>query len=285
MRRSLLFIPANSPAMLQNADIFASDAVIFDLEDAVALSEKDAALHLLDQYLDSNQLDQIEIVVRINGLDTKLGYKDLEVIINNRIDTIMLPKATPKTTLTLSHFLKRMEKKKKLTKKIGIIPIIELASSVLEVSAIAKIDRVNGLLLGGEDLATDLEVGRTKNGQEIFLARSLVVLAAKANQIDAIDTPFTHTDDEISLREDSILAKSLGMNAKACIHPLQIETVNEVFSPSQEEILFAQKIIKAEEKALKENKGAFSVDGKMIDKPIIYRAKKLLAKAEKWNLL
>ncbi|MDI6453377.1 HpcH/HpaI aldolase/citrate lyase family protein [Peloplasma aerotolerans] len=285
MRRSLLFIPANSPAMLQNADIFASDGVIFDLEDAVTLSEKDAALHLLDQYLNTTHFNTLEVIIRINGLDTKLGFRDLEFMIDNRIDTIMLPKANVKTTLTLSHFLKRMERKKKLNKKIGIIPIIESASSVLEASEIAKIDRVNGLLLGAEDLATDLEVERTQSGQEIFLARSLVILVAKANQIDAIDTPFTHVDDEIALKEDSLLAKSLGMNAKACIHPLQIDIVNEVFSPGREEILYAQKVLKAEVQAIKENKGAFSVDGKMIDKPIIYRAKKLLEKAEKWNLL
>src|SRR3989339_279575 len=175
MRRSLLFIPANSPAMLQNADIFQSDGVIFDLEDAVMLSEKDAAVHLLDNFLKSYDFENLEIIVRINPLDSEFSKNELEQIISDQIDTVMLPKATSKNTLALSKILDKMEKTKKISKKITIIPIIELASSVLEVKDIAGINRVSGLLLGGEDLSTDLEVERSEDGIELLLSRSLVV--------------------------------------------------------------------------------------------------------------
>jgi len=285
MRRSLLFIPANAPAMLQNADIFSADAVIFDLEDAVLLSEKDAANQLLKSFLETFNHLTIEKIVRINPVDSHFYETDLNMIVSKHLDTIMLPKATISSVLSLSKSLDRLEKKLKLTKQINIIPIIELARSIIEVDEIANFSRVSGLLLGAEDLATDLEVERTILGNEILYARSKVIIAAKANKIDAIDTPFTHTTDENGLLNDSMFAKSLGMNAKACIHPLQIEVVNTVFSPSEKEISFALKLIEAQKLAINEQKGAFSVDGKMIDKPIIERAQKLLEKAKQWNLL
>lgn len=285
MRRSLLFIPANSPAMLQNADVFAADGVIFDLEDAVTFSQKDAAVHLLANFLQLKSVEDAEIIVRINDLESSFFQKELSLLINADIDTIMLPKATCKTTKTLANLLEKLEKTNKVTKKISIIPIIELASSVFEVNEIAKIERVNGLLLGAEDLTTDLEAQRTEAGLEILLHRSMVVLAARANKIDAIDTPYTNIENSKGLIKDCQLAKQLGMNAKVCIHPNQIDDVNTQFSPSHDEIKQALKIIKATRVAGNMQKGAFSLDGKMIDKPIIQRAEKLLEKAKQWKLI
>ena len=285
MRRSLLFIPSNSPAMLQNADIFGADGVIFDLEDAVSISEKDAARTLLDTFLTMYPLNKLEIIVRINQIETSITSKELEKIVSDRIDTIMLPKATKESTLILLNQLKNIEHEKKLTKKINIIPIIEMATSVLEVSDIAKVERVNGLLLGAEDLASDLEVPRTLESLEILMPRALTILAAKAHKIDAIDTPFIHKDDEEGLEKDALYGKQLGMNAKACIHPNQVEIINEIFSPSMAEIHQALRIIEAHERPENIHKGAFSLDGKMVDKPIIDRAHKLIEKAKAWHLL
>jgi citrate lyase subunit beta / citryl-CoA lyase len=285
MRRSLLFIPANKPAMLQNADIFNADAVIFDLEDSVLTSDKDAANHLLVEFLKVFKLENIEKIVRINGLDTIFGKNDLSMVVSDEIDTIMLPKATTNSLKELDLLLTQIEKKKKLNKKINVIAIIESAKSLVEINEIAKANRVNGLLLGAEDLTLDLEVIRSDDGLEILIPRSLVIIAAKANQIDAIDTPYTNTKFETGLIKDSHLAKSLGMNAKAAIHPLQVELINQIFSPTKKEIEDAKKILDLELDAIKENKGAFSIDGKMIDKPIILRATKTIEKAKKWNLL
>lgn len=285
MRRSLLFIPSNSPAMLQNADIFGADGVIFDLEDAVSVSEKDAARTLLDTFLTMYPLSHLEIVVRINQVETSIQSGELNLIVSDKIDTIMLPKATKQSTLILIGQLKKIELEKNLTKKINIIPIIEMAESVLQVSDIAKLERVSGLLLGAEDLASDLEVSRSIEGLEILMPRALTILAAKANKIDAIDTPFIHKDDEDGLIKDAKFAKQLGMNAKACIHPNQVETINEIFSPSPLEINQALRILEAYQKPENKQKGAFSLDGKMVDKPIIDRAQRLIEKAKAWHLL
>jgi citrate lyase subunit beta / citryl-CoA lyase len=282
MRRSLLFIPSNTPAMLQNAEVFSADAVIFDIEDSVSIDQKDAARHLLNQYLKQFNDLKLEKIVRLNSLDTPFYLDDLELIVSDQIDTIMLPKATIQTVSELTKNLTRIEKQKKMQKTIQIIPIIELAVSLIEVDEIAGFNRVNGILLGAEDLATDLEVERSEIGHEIFYARSKVIVAAKAHKIDAIDTPYINPSSVSGLIKDATFAKSIGMNAKACIHPNQIDEVNRIFSPSEAEVNYAKKVIMQSKLV---NKGAFSVDGKMIDKPILNRCYQVVEKAKKWGII
>lgn len=285
MRRSLLFIPGNNPAMLQNADIFGSDAVIFDLEDAVNVTEKDNARSLVHYYLEKHPSLNLEVVVRINGLDTSYYEDDLEMIVSDSIDTIMLPKARINEVKMLDEILTKIEKEKHLTKRINILPIIELASSVLEVDTIASLNRVDGILLGAEDLSSDMEVARTKEGREIEYARCKVAMACKAYQIDAIDTPFTDVNDYEGLKKDSLNALTFAMNAKAAIHPNQIDTINEVFLPTKKLITWALRVEEATKEAHKKGLGVFSLDGKMVDKPVMERANKILVKARKFNAL
>ncbi|MGD9604975.1 MAG: CoA ester lyase [Bacilli bacterium] len=285
MRRSLLFIPGNNPAMLQNADVFDSDAIILDLEDAVHINEKDSARLLVSHYLHSKLHHDLEVIIRINGLDTPFYNEDLNAVVCDEIDTIMLPKAHVSDVLELGEMLTQMEKSRSLHNKINIIPIIELASSILEVNELAKMPRVDGILLGAEDLSTNVEIERTKTGSEILYPRSCVIYACKANKIDAIDTPFTDTKDDQGLILDCETAKSLGMNAKAAIHPNQIEIINTIFSPSNKNIEWAKRIIEAKKHAEENGLGVFSLDGKMVDKPIIERAINILKKAEKFQLL
>ena len=285
MRRSLLFIPSNNPAMLQNADVFGSDAVIFDLEDAVNVTEKDNARNLLHYYLESHPNLPLEVIVRINGLDTDFYLEDLKIIVSDNIDTIMLPKAKIEEVKELDRLLTQIEKENNLKKKIKIIPIIELAISVLEVDVIASLNRVDGILLGAEDLTSDLEVERTKEGKEIQYARSRVAMACKAYHIDAIDTPFTDVNDMDGLRVDATCAQSLAMNAKSAIHPNQIDTINDVFLPSQKLINWAKRVELASMDAEARGIGVFSLDGKMVDKPVMERAQKILAKARKFGAI
>jgi citrate lyase subunit beta/citryl-CoA lyase len=284
MRRSLLFIPANTPAMLQNADIFDADSVIFDLEDAISVNEKDSARILLTQFLFANKLENIEVCVRVNDIETDFFIEDLSAIISRKIDTIVLPKASLETLSVLDKILLKFELDRNLNKNLSVIPIIETTKAVSEIEQIAALSRVSGILLGAEDLTSDLEVKRTPSGQEIFYPRVKIAYACKARKIDAIDTPFTNTKDEIGLKKDCEVAASLGLNAKCAIHPNQINTINEVFSPSLKDIEYAHKVIMATQEAKKLNKGVFSLDGKMIDKPIIERAEKVLLKAKKFNL-
>ena len=153
---------------------------------------------------------------------------DLNAIVSDKIDGIMLPKAHVSDIKELGNILTELENKKSLTKKIKIIPIVELAESLLEVETMVFLDRVDGILLGAEDFSSDLEVVRTKEGEEIFYARSKIAVACCAAKIDAIDTPFTDTKDNEGLEKDCLKAIKLGMKAKSCIHPNQIETVNEI---------------------------------------------------------
>lgn len=285
MRRSLLFIPGNNPSMLQNSDVFESDTIIIDLEDAVNVSEKDSARNLVKCFLVNSKDKGIEIIIRINGLDTTYYQDDLKAIVSDKIDGIMLPKAYVKDIKELGNILTNLEKEYNLTKKIKIIPIVELAESLLEVETMVFLDRVDGILLGAEDFSSDLEVVRTKEGEEIFYARSRIATACCAAKIDAIDTPFTDTKDVEGLEKDCLKAIKLGMKAKSCIHPNQIETVNEKFAPDKKTIEWANRILEAKVQADLKGLGAFSVDGKMVDKPIIERAQKILKKAEKYKLI
>ncbi len=281
MRRSLLFIPGNNPAMLQNANLFNADGVIFDLEDAVSIDDKDSARILVESFLSNIKEENLEIIIRINGLDTIYYEDDLDSVISDNIDTLMVPKASYKHLIKLDKVLSSLEEKRKLTKKIKIIPIIELATSLLECKEIASVSRVDGILLGAEDFTSDMEVNRTPEGEEIAYARSVISLVCKAYKIDAIDTPFTNVTDEEGLLKDCKKAQTLGMNAKACIHPNQIGIVNELFSPTEKQIQYALEVIRLS----KTNGGVFSINGKMVDKPIIERSIKLLEKAKKFGLL
>ena len=285
MRRSLLFIPGNNPAMLQNADVFGADAVIFDLEDAVNVTEKDNARNLIHYYLESHDNLPMEVVVRINGLDTTYYEADLDLIVSDHIDAIMLPKAKVKELNELDLLLTKLEKERNLKKKIKVIPIIELAKSVLEVEGIVACPRVDGVLLGAEDLTSDMEVTRTKQGVEIEYARARVAMACKAYQIDAIDTPFTDVNDNEGLKKDTLHACELGMNAKSAIHPNQLDVINTIFMPTKKLIDWALRVRKATIDASKKGLGVFSLDGKMVDKPVMQRAEKILAKARKFGAI
>jgi citrate lyase subunit beta/citryl-CoA lyase len=285
MRKSLLFIPANSPAMLQNADIFNADGVIFDLEDAIHMMEKDAARDLLLSFFDHVKLKDIEVIIRINSVDSPFFSSDLDMVFSNllstrQIHTILLPKATTLDISILDQKLKAFEEKHSLSHPIGVIALIEKAYSLFEISVIAMYPRVTGLFLGAEDLATELEVERTLHGEEILLARQMIIYAAKAFGIDAIDTPFTDVTNEEGLIYDAKHAKALGMTGKSCIHPMQIDVINDIFQPSAKDIDFAHRVMAAYQDPNNQNKGVFSLDGKMIDKPIIERAKRILTKVK-----
>jgi len=285
MVRSMLFIPGNNPAMLQNADVFGADAVIIDLEDAVSIQEKDAARILVKAYLESIDHPPMKIYIRINGLDTTDYEKDLQSVVTDQIDGIVLPKAKVCDVERLLTLLYKIESETHMQKIIGIIPIVESAKSVLEIEKLAALSRIQGMLLGAEDLSADMELMRTITGTEIEYPRARMAFACKAYKIDAIDTPFTDTSDNLGLIADCQKAQNLGLNAKAAIHPNQLETIHDVFSPSLQRIEWAKRVLKAAKKADDQGLGVFSLDGKMIDKPIIERATKIMESAKKYRLL
>lgn len=281
MFRSLLFIPGNNPSMLQNADIFISDAIIFDLEDAVSVSEKDNARNLVETYLLTNQSLPKHIILRINPVNTEFIDEDLELLLLKKIDYILLPKANNLSLFILEKKLSHFEEKHGL-KETKIICLIEETKAVLEANELAGHTRVEGLLLGAEDLTNEMGIERTLKGHEIQFARSQVIYAAINHKIIPIDTPFTDIANAMGLKEDCQEAVSLGMKAKAAIHPNQLETINQVFSPTQKSIDWAKGLL---EMADNTGKGVFQYQGKMVDKPVIEKAKKIIKIANDFNLL
>ncbi|QCX33050.1 CoA ester lyase [Caloramator sp. E03] len=282
LRRSMLFIPGNNPGMIQNAGVLGADSIILDLEDAVSISEKDSARILVRNALKFLDFYDTEVVVRINPLSTDFGYDDIKEISKVRPHGLLIPKSTEEDIKACDDILNRIEEFEGMKRQsIKLFPLIETAYGLENVYNIIKSsERVEGVLIGAEDLTADLGIKRTKEGDEIFYARCKVASACRAFRVDAIDTPFTDLNDEESFIKDINRAKSIGMTGKAAINPRQIDTIHEVFAPSLDEINYAIRIMKAKDEAKKEGKGVFSLDGKMVDAPIIARAQNILDKAK-----
>ncbi|MGB6128053.1 MAG: aldolase/citrate lyase family protein [Psychrilyobacter sp.] len=274
LRRSMLFMPGNNPGMLQTAEVFGSDSVILDLEDAVSLGEKDAARILIKGALKAFDYGTTEVVIRINPFSTPYALEDIDVMARLKPNAILLPKATPEDMKRLDEMLTVIEKEEGFEK--GIIRIHALVETTYGVETVYETiqmsDRVDSVCLGGEDLSVDLGVARTKDSEELFYARTKIINACKALKIDAIDTPFTDTNDEEGLLADTIHAKKLGFTGKLSINPRQINTIHKVYSPTADQITWANRIMHAKDEAEKEGLGVFSLDGKMIDAPVISRA-------------
>ncbi len=287
LRRSMLFMPGNNPGMLQTAPVFGADSVILDLEDAVAITEKDSARILIKEALKSNNYDGVEVVIRINPLSTPFAHDDIDAMARLKPDAILLPKATPEDMRELDEMLKKIEAEEGMEEgTIKVHALVETAYGVETVYETIKVtDRCEAVLLGGEDLAADLAVKRTKDSDELFYARTKLVNACKALKVAAIDTPYTDTNDYDGLIMDTKKAKMLGFSGKLSINPRQIDTIHNVYSPKEAEINYARRVMYAKDEAEKEGLGVFSLDGKMVDLPIINRAKQTLEVAKMIGLI
>lgn len=287
MRRSILFLPGNTPNMLINGGCLGADAVIFDLEDAVAPAEKDAARILVRNTMRYMDFQGCERIIRINSVDTPYWKADLNAVIPYRPDLILLPKAgRPEDILEADACLSDMEARYGLEDgSVGLMPLIETALGVENAFAIASCcRRVKALFLGAEDLTADLQCKRTKEGQEILYARTRLVTAARAAGVEVYDTPFTDVDDDEGIYTDASFARSLGFTGKASISPRHVEAINQVFSPTEKEIQYAYDVMDAIAGAKAQGKGAVSLRGKMIDAPIVARAQRTIDMANALGL-
>ena len=283
MRRSMLFLPGNNPNMLINGNCLGSDAVIFDLEDAVSPVEKDAARILVRNTMRYMDFRGCEIIVRINSIDTAFWKKDVDAILPYQPGLILLPKTSSAAdVLEADSYISQVEEKLGMEKNtVGLMPLIETAMGVENAFAIASATkRVKALFLGAEDLTADLQCKRTKEGREIEYARTRLVVAARAAGVDVYDTPFTDVNDDEGIVKDAELAKALGFTGKASISPRHVEVINAVFSPTQQEVDYAYEVMEAIELAKAQGKGAIALRGKMIDAPIVARAERTIAMAQ-----
>ena len=287
MRRSMLFLPGNTPNMLINGGTLGADAVIFDLEDAVSPSEKDAARILVRNTIKYMDLRGCEIIVRINSIDTPYWKQDIDQILPQKPNLILLPKTGSAADVQEADaYLSQVEEALGFERNtVGLMPLIETAMGVENAFAIATAsDRVRALFLGAEDLTADLRCQRTKEGREIEYARTRLVVAARAANVDVYDTPFTDVNDDEGIWTDTRLAKALGFTGKASISPRHVEVINQVFSPTQKEIDYAYEVMDAIRLAKEQGKGAIALHGKMIDAPIVARAERTIEMARQLGM-
>ena len=287
MRRSMLFLPGNTPNIIVNGEILGADAVILDLEDAVAPTEKDAARILVRNAIGRMGFGGCEVIVRINSIDTPFWRKDLDEIIPVRPSLIMPPKTgCAEDVRAVDAYITELEAKLGMEKNsVRLIPLIETALGVENAFKIARAsERVAAIFLGGEDLTADLHCKRTKEGNEINYARCRMVCAARAAGVEVYDTPFTDVNDDEGIYVDAQYARSLGFTGKSAISPRHVQAINEVFSPSQADVDYAYEVMEAIRIGKEQGKGAVALRGKMIDAPIVARAQQTIAMAEELGM-
>lgn len=285
LRRSRLYLPGNEPKFYPNAGLHKPDGIILDLEDSVAPSEKESAQLLVRNALRSVDFYGAERMVRINQLPK--GLDDLKFIVPHNIHVILIPKVESADQVKdVEENVELLKKELKVKNDIYFMPIIESALGVMKSFEIASASKYNcALAVGLEDYTADIGVERTNEGKESIFARSMIVNAAKAAKIQAIDTVFSDVTDMDGLRTSVIEAKSIGFEGKGCIHPRQIQIVNEAFLPNITEIDKAKKIVTAFEEAEAKGLGVVSLGSKMIDAPVVKRARRIVKLAEENKLL
>ena len=282
LRRTMMYIPGNNPGMIKDGHIYGADSIMFDLEDSVSLNEKDAARFLVYNALKTIDYEGIETVVRINGLDT-FGKEDLEAIVRAQPDVIRLPKTeSAQDIIDVENEIARIEKEAGIpVGKTKMMAAVEGALGVLNAYEIATASkRLMGIAIGAEDYVTDIKTTRSPEGIELLFGRSQILLAARAAGIYAFDTVYSDVNNEEGFVNEVKLIKQLGFDGKSVINPRQIGPVHEIYTPSQKEIDKSIRVIKAAEEAKKRGSGVVSLDGKMVDKPIIERAQRALMLAE-----
>lgn len=276
LRRSRLYLPGNEPKFFPNAGLHKPDGIILDLEDSVSPSEKDAARLLVRNALRSVDFYGCEKMVRINQLPN--GLDDLKYIIPHNVNVILIPKCeTGEQVIETALEIIRIKVATNIKSDIYVMPIIESAKGIINAYEIASASPdVCALTIGLEDYTADIGTQRTFEGKESLFARSMIVNAAKAAGVQAIDSVFSDIENMEALRQSVIEAKSLGFEGKGCIHPRQIPVVHESFAPGSDEIEKAKKIVLAFEEAEKKGLGVVSLGSKMIDAPVVKRAQKTI---------
>ena len=281
LRRTMMFVPGANAAMLRDAPLYGADSIMFDLEDAVSLKEKDSARVLVHSALKTFDYGNIEIVVRINALDAG-GAEDIEAMVLAGVDVIRLPKTeTAQDIIDVEAVITEVEQQNDIP--VGttkMMAAIESAEGVLNAPAIAKSStRLIGIALGAEDYVTNMKTRRHPDGRELFFARSMILHAARAAGIAAIDTVYSDVDNTEGFEAEVRLIKQLGFDGKSVINPRQIPLVNTIYAPTEKEIQNAKEVIWGIREAEAKGSGVISVNGKMVDKPIVERAERVIALA------
>lgn len=279
LRRTMLYVPGNNAGMVKDAHIYRSDSVMFDLEDSVSVNEKDAARFLVFKALKTQDYEGIETVVRINSPQSAYGKEDIKAMVMAGPDIIRLPKTeTAQDILDVEELVEKEERRLGMkTGTIKLMAAVESPLGVLNALSIATSSaRLIGIALGAEDYVTNMRTKRHDDGLELLFARGMILNAARAAGIYALDTVYSDLNNEEGFIRELKLIKQLGFDGKSIISPRQIDPVNRIFAPTREEIEHALKVIEAIKEAESKASGVISLNGKMIDKPIVERAEHIL---------
>ncbi|RIK43947.1 MAG: citrate lyase subunit beta [Chloroflexi bacterium] len=285
--RSVLFMPGDDPHKIRKAAQMDVDAVVMDLEDGVALSQKAVARQTVCDALQTVDFGRAARYVRLNPVGSDFFADDLAATLPGRPDGYVLPKVSSAAYLQeLSDELDRAEADYGwLRRSIALLAVIESALGVINLAQIAQATpRLIALLFGAEDLAGDLGAIRTKAGDEVAYARSALVVAAAAYGLQAIDMVYFDLHDLAGFEQECITGRRFGYAGKMVIHPKQVAIANRIFSPSPEEIARAERVIHAYQAHQEAGVGAFELDGRMVDLPVVRAAEKVLQRARQARL-
>lgn len=282
LRRSMLFVPGSNAGMISNTFIYKPDSIMFDLEDSVALAEKDTARMLVAHALQHPLYREMETVVRVNPLASEFGLLDLNAVVRAGTDIVRLPKTdSAQDIIDMDAAITAIEKD--CGRTVGstqLLAAIESAQGILAVNDIAKASpRLMGIALGAEDYVRNMKTERSPEGIELLFARSSILHAARANGLMAFDTVYSDARNEEGFLREASLIKQLGFDGKSLINPNQIVLIHNLFAPTQKEVDHAERVIAAAEEAERNGSGVVSLNGKMVDSPIIERAKLVLQRA------
>lgn len=287
LRRTMMFVPGANAAMLRDAPLFGADSVMFDLEDSVSLKEKDTSRALVHFALKTFDYSSVETVVRVNGLDS-CGALDIEAVVLAGVNVIRLPKTeTAQDIVDVEAVIERVERENGIeVGRTRMMAAIESAEGVLNAREIAKASkRLIAIALGAEDYVTNMKTRRYPDGQELFFARSMILHAARAAGIAAIDTVYSDVNNTEGFQNEVRMIKQLGFDGKSVINPRQIPLINEIYTPTEKEIDHAKQVIWAIREAESKGSGVISLNGKMVDKPIVERAERVIALATAASVL
>ena len=273
-RRSVLFSPGDQPDLGRKAPRADPDVIVVDWEDAVVPAARDDAREATTAVLRDPDFDpDAEVCVRLTVDERERDVAALADA-DTRPDAVMLPKVGDAETVASA-----VEAVAAYRLRVPVLALVETAQGVVNAADIAAVEEVDALVFGAEDLAADLGATRTDAGTEVLYARQRVVTAAAAADIDAIDTVYTDFSDEAGLRAEAETACEFGYDGKMAIHPSQVEPINDAFTPDEETVAWAERVLAARETADREGRGVFEVDGEMIDAPLIARAERVRDRA------
>ena len=288
-RRALLYVPGSSQKMLAKSQSLNLDCVTYDLEDSVTPALKPTARQNISRLLDGKCSATIkENAVRINCLSSGFALDDLTAISHSsNLDTIVVPKVSSAADLRfVSDVLQQSQpSRQKSTSPMKILALIESAKALMDLPSICKATPLlSGLIFAAEDFALDLSITRTPSLTEFLFARSAIVTACRAydlpSAIDLVCTTFKGDRSLTNLEEECLAGKRLGFNGKQCIHPNQVEVAQHCFTPSNDELDWAARVLIGDEKADRQGRGAWTMDGKMIDMPVVGKAQAILNMGE-----